>query len=243
MRHWVVNESSITVDCKPYIVFVLFASAIILLSGIAIGVTVGERIPGVDPWGITNYAWLVVGVVLIFAKSRYVTDWPWHDFLRMRVVCSSVSDLAEVGQVSEEIVLIKLLLEENQTTLTTKGPYNGMFSRRAGQGEEGFVIDVPVSLKTLFVAGFIVLKVRGEDGDNIVVFDSRIGTEVQMMESRGESAEWLSCVDVGGKVSRELAGEKTSTRSKGRGPFFHLSRNKIKWSKVLGLFAEEASFG
>jgi len=242
MRHWLPNESSIVVECKGYIFLVLSISAIILLGGIAIGVTVGERIPGVDPWGITNYSWLVVGVVLVFAKSRYVTDWPWHDFLRMRVVCSSVSDLVEVGKVTEEMVLIKLLLEEHQTTLTTTGPYNGMFSRRAGPGE-GFAIDAPVGLNTLFAAGFIVLKVRGEEGDNIVVFDLRKGTEAQMMASRGESREWLSCVDTSGKVSGGLAEEKISSRSKSRGKFFHLSRNKIKWSKVLGLFTEEASFG
>jgi len=242
MRHWVANESSIVVECKGYIILVLSISAIILLGGIAIGVTVGERIPGVDPWEITNYSWLVVGVVLVFAKSRYVTDWPWHDFLRMRVVCSSVSDLVEVGKVSGEMVLIKLLLEEHQTTLTTTGPYNGMFSRKAGQGE-GFAIDVPVSLDALFAAGFILLKVKGEEGDNVVVFDSRRGTEVQMMASKGESGEWLSCVDVGGKVARELAEEEVSSWSKNRGTILYLSRKKIKWSKVLGLFAEKVSFG
>ncbi|PMD41742.1 hypothetical protein L207DRAFT_633067 [Hyaloscypha variabilis F] len=242
MAHWLLNESTIVVECKGYVLIVLLISAIILLGGIAIGVTVGERIPGVDPWEITNYSWLVVGVVLVFAKSRYVTDWPWHDFLRMRVVCSSVSDLVEVGKVSEQMILIKLLLEENQTTLTTTGPYNGMFTRRAGQGE-GFAIDVPVSLSTLFAAGFIVLKVRGEEGDNVVVLDSRRGTDVQMMASRGESGEWLSCVDVGGKVPSGLKEKNLSSRLKSRGKMFRLSRNKIKWSKVLGLFAEESSFG
>ncbi|KAH8586805.1 hypothetical protein B0O99DRAFT_643553 [Bisporella sp. PMI_857] len=115
-----------------------------------------------------------------------------------------------------------------------------MFSRRAGQGES-FAIDVPVSINTMFAAGFIVLKVKGEEGDNFVVFDSRKRTEVQMMGPRGQSGEWLSCVDVGEKLSREL--EEARNKPTGPGNVFHLTRKEIKWSKVMGLFVEEVSFG
>ena len=122
---------------------------------------VGERIPGVDPFQFVTFGWLLAGAFLVGAKSRYVENWPWHDFLRGQIVCRSVSELAVASRVKKQAVLLYLLHHEFRNPLVFRGPYHGVFRRRAKSGTEGFNIDVPVGHATVLAAGFIVLEVRG----------------------------------------------------------------------------------
>lgn len=79
MREWVFTTSTVIVKCRVYVMTVMVVCSVILGGGIAIPYCVQERIKGVDPFQLTTFAWLLVGVILIIAKSRYVTEWPWHD--------------------------------------------------------------------------------------------------------------------------------------------------------------------
>ncbi len=165
MDTWVFSETSVTVQCREYIAIIIIICSAILFGGIAIPFAVRKRITGVDPFQITNFTWLIIGSILILAKGRYVNEWPWHDFIHGCVVCRKVSDLAGVTGVRAQTVLAKLLHNERQTTLITRGPYNGMFLRKADHSALGFSIDVPVHSRTMFLSGFTIFKIRGDLGN------------------------------------------------------------------------------
>lgn len=214
--------------------------SVILGGGIAIPFCVQERIKGVDPFQVTTFTWLLVGVILIIAKSRYVTEWPWHDFLHGKVVCQSVSDLADVTGVDAQMILNKLLYSERDTFMVTKGPYNGMFLRRVeGPETEGFSIDVPSQLSTLLASGFIVLKVLSLNGEHIIVLDVRKGTTIDFAIHAGINTQYLACLDIG---KRDLDDEDEDNPLQ-TPKVLYLSHVKVSYTKVLGLYICNSSFG
>jgi hypothetical protein len=121
---------------------------------------VGERIPGVDPFQFVTFGWLIAGAFVVGAKSRYVENWPWHDFLRGQILCRSVSELAVASRVKKQAVLLYLLRAEFRNPLVFRGPYHGIFRRRAKSGTEGLSIDIPVGHATILASGFNVLGIR-----------------------------------------------------------------------------------
>ncbi|OBT58635.1 hypothetical protein VE04_01227 [Pseudogymnoascus sp. 24MN13] len=240
MREWIFTTSTVTVKCRRYVVVVMAICFIILGGGIAIPSCVQERIKGVDPFQVTTFVWLLVGVILIIAKGRYVTEWPWHDFLHGKVVCQSISDLADVTGVDAQMILNKLLYNERDTFMVTKGPYNGMFLRRAKvPGTEGFSIDVPSQLSTLLASGFIVLKVLSLNGEHLIILDVRKGTTVDYAVHEGVSREYLSCLDLGKRDS----GDEDEDNSLGTPRVLYLTRARVTYTKVLGLYNCNSSFG
>lgn len=64
------------VQCRLYVSAVVALSASLVIGGISIGITVGDRIPGVDPFNITTYCWVLAAFVLLVFKSIRVRDWP-----------------------------------------------------------------------------------------------------------------------------------------------------------------------
>ncbi|PVH68760.1 hypothetical protein DL98DRAFT_662021 [Cadophora sp. DSE1049] len=239
MRDWIFTTSSVTVKCRGYVAAVLAVCSIILGGGIAIPYCVKERITGVDPFQLTTFAWLVVGVTLIIAKGRYVTEWPWHDFLHGRVVCKSISDLADVTGIDAQMILNKLLYNEIETFIVTKGPYNGMFLRRLEVPEtEGFSIDVPTLLSTLLASGFIVLKVLSLHGEHLIVLDVRKGTGLDYAVHEGMNTEY-TCVDLG---KQDLEGNEEDVPPD-IPKVLYLIHGKVTYTKVLGLYVCNSSFG
>lgn len=162
IQDWDVTEDSVLVRTKKYSGVVLTVAMAIIGGSLSVPFLVGERIPGVDPFQFVTFGWLLAGAFLVGAKSRYVESWPWHDFLRGQIVCKTVSELAVASRVKKQAVLLYLLHKEFQNPLLFRGPYHGVFRRRAGSGwTDGFSIDVPVAHATVLAAGFIVLEVRG----------------------------------------------------------------------------------
>lgn len=244
MQSWVFAETSVTVRCTGYIMAIMALCALILGGGLAIPFVVRNEIVGVDPFQITTFSWLVVGVILIVAKTRYVTEWPWHDFLHGRVVCKSVSDLAEVTGVDAQLILTKLLYDERNTTVVTRGPYNGMFSRRPeGLASDGFSIDVPAQLSTMLVSGFIILKVLSSSGEHLITLDVRKGTELDYAAHDGVDLKYLACLDLGKRDFDDEEEEEQSPKPQADRRVLYLSQDKVHYTKVLGLYICDALFG
>ncbi|KAJ4375369.1 hypothetical protein N0V83_002455 [Neocucurbitaria cava] len=200
-----------------------------------------NKLPGVDPFQITTFTWLVAGVVLVSAKGRYVKEWPWHDFVHGRVVCESITDLADVTGVDKQMILMKLLHNERAITLVTRGPYNGMFDRKSEVPSEGFAIDEPVQLSTMLASGFIILKVISYHGEHLICLDARKRSFLDFANSEASmSMNYLSCLEMSSGEAEESMSRKPSKASK---TVLYLSRNNIGWHQMAGLFVGDAVFG
>jgi hypothetical protein len=129
MRQWIFNTTSVIVRCRRYVLAILSICAVVIAGGLAASFTVGTRISGVDPFQLATFAWLVVGVILITAKSRYVTEWPWHDFLHGQVVCRSVRDLADVSGVDKQMIWQNYSAMSRPSSSPQKGPTMACLAR------------------------------------------------------------------------------------------------------------------
>jgi len=241
MEEWVLATTNVTVRCKRFVFFILSFCAIMITGALLLPFFVKNKLPGVDPFQITTFTWLVAGVVLIVAKGRYVKEWPWHDFVHGRVVCESVSDLADVTGVDKQIILMKLLHNERSTALVTRGPYNGMFDRKSEVSSEGFAIDEPVQLSTMLASGFVILKFISYHGEHLICLDARKGNDLDYANSEASvSMKYLSCLEMPNGEAEEFVSRRPNRTSK---TVLHLSENPIGWHKMVGLFVGDAVFG
>ena len=266
MDQWVIAEESVTINCRRYVNAVIGIAIILVCGSMSIPFIVGTRIRGVDPFQVTTFAWVITGFISVLAKSRYVSEWPWHDFLRGRVVCRSVKDVCDVTGIDSQMVLLNLLHEERLNTLRTKGPYNGMFGRRADDAN-AFAIDEAVELSTMLASGFVLLKVLNEFGEHLICLDVRKGTSGQAPE-KGVWGEFLACLDIGKDImydtldqpqeqedsqdeKKKKKKKKTTTKKSTRQRKGKTSEEKVKklgrvsfrWNKVLGLYVNDSKFG
>jgi hypothetical protein len=88
------------------------------------------------------------------------------------VICRSVGELSEVSGIDPQIVLLYLFHNEYKNTLAVKGPYMGMF-KRVSKTDSGFVIDKAPQLSTLLASGFVIFRVRTEQGEHFTCVDVR----------------------------------------------------------------------
>lgn len=246
MDKWVSAEESITIKCHRYVISIISLAILIVCGGVAVPFAVGTRIRGVDPFQITTFAWLLAGFITIIAKSRYVSEWPWHDFLRGRVVCRSVKEVCDVTGIDSQMVLMYLLLEERSNTLRTKGPYNGMFIRVA-EGSNGFSIDEPVQLSTMLASGFIILKVLNEYGEHLVCLDVRKGSAGQAPMTN-QVEELLACMNIYKDAESNALDEVGVIEGRGTSrqeleKVKKLTLVKLRWFKILGLYIHDSTFG
>ena len=243
MNEWIISELTVTLKCHRYVYTILCFCAVLICGATAVPFSVQNRLKGVDPFNITTFAWLLAGFILVIAKSRYVCEWPWHDFLRGRVVCKSIKEMADVTGIDDQMILTSLLHNERDTTLITKGPYNGMFDRRAESGNEGFSIDIPVHLSTMLASGFIVLKVLSVKGERLICLDVRKGSEWGSSAAmRHQNSEFLTCTDLDddSDVNEEVRENPNGTARK---KIMRLSRIHFTWTKVLGVYVKDSLFG
>jgi hypothetical protein len=186
IKSWTVTEDAVLVRTSKYSSLVLIIATAIIGGSLSVPFVVGERIPGVDPFQFVTFGWLIAGAFVVGAKSRYVENWPWHDFLRGQILCRSVSELAVASRVKRQAVLLYLLHHEFRNPLVFRGPYHGIFRRRGTSGKEGFSIDIPVGHATVLAAGFIVLEVRrtreNEKKKHTILLDTREDAEHGALE-------------------------------------------------------------
>lgn len=165
---WVIEETAVIVKCPVYVWTTVFLCFVLVAGGMMIGFLVGDRIAGVDPFGITNFTWVIAGFTLVIAKSVRVSDWPWRDFLLGRVRCRSVMELQNVTSMDAQDIIMFLLSTQTQNKLTTCGPFNKPFKSAA---EAGFSIDVQPELRTLMACGLVPVKVATLQGPHLVFLD------------------------------------------------------------------------
>ncbi|KAJ4002776.1 hypothetical protein NW752_009430 [Fusarium irregulare] len=169
-RGWAVEEQAISVSCLKYTISVMTGCAILVLGGLMAGFFVGSRIDGVDPFNLTMFAWIIAAFIIVVCKSLRVAEWTWRDFLKGRVTCRSVRELASVTNLDEQGIIMHLLSSENELPLKLRGPYNSVF---ANDDSEGFSVDIKPKMGTLFVSGLIILEVLTEGGSALVCLDLR----------------------------------------------------------------------
>lgn len=253
MESWVVSEETIIITCSRYVVLIVTISIMVAVGGMCVPFIVKQKISGVDPFQITTFAWVVAGFISVLGKSLYVADWPWHDFIRGRVVCHSVKDVHDVTGVDCQTIIWSLLRAEYNTILWTKGPYNGMFMRKREGGSSGFAIDEPVRLSTMLASGFVVLKVLNEKGEHLICMDLRKGT-VGQSYSRLEKGKFLACMDIGKDAANYLDditvggdGTRPEESDKGTGEasekVLKLVVKEFRWNKMLGPYTQDSKFG
>jgi hypothetical protein len=243
MNDWIIAETTVTLKCYTYVYSVLLFCAVLICGAMAVPFTVKNRLKGVDPFNITTFAWLLAGFILVLAKSRYVCEWPWHDFLRGQVVCNSIKEMASVTSIDTQMILTSLLHNERDTTLITKGPYNGMFDRQAESGNDGFSIDIPVQLSTMLASGFIVLKVLSAKGERLICLDVRKSFESGIgVAMKHQHVEYLTCTDLEDEkdIKREASESGDSTPKK---KILRLTRTQFTWTRVLGVYVRDSLFG
>ncbi|KAI5777097.1 hypothetical protein EDC01DRAFT_432518 [Geopyxis carbonaria] len=225
MNDWIVEEDSIIVNCGTYVWTVIATATILVVGGLVIGFTVGSRIRGVDPFNITTYAWVLAAFIVLVSKSTKVENWTWRDFLLRRVRCRSVSELKGITGINEQLILAKLLHDEERTILTTRGPYNAVFKRKS---EAGLSIDCPLNTRTMLISGLTMLKVMTAQGHALVCLDSRRGTGLVLVEHRGLSRrDYLICED----ITRRMHNPKYPGLIR-----LQLKSSKLFWKKVQGVY-------
>jgi hypothetical protein len=259
MELWTVTEDCIIIKCRSYVAIVVSIAGIIICGCFAVPFVVKQDISGVDPFQIFMFAWVLAGFIVIVAKSRYVSEWPWHHFIRGEVVCGSVRDVSEVTGIDKQAVLSYLLHGERTNILTTRGPYNGMFGRTT-EGSGGFSIDVPVQLSTMLASGFIVLKVVNTMGEHLICEDVRMGAPARAIMG-SPAREYVSYMDLGKDAlenelqeadgtKEENSQEKSQEKSLASirietspEKVQRLTVNEFAWKKVAGLYIRDAKFG
>lgn len=231
MKEWVFEENGVRVRCDWYVGAVSAAATVLVLGGMAAGITIGERLPGVDPFNITTFSWVLAAFIILIAKSVRVASWPWWDFLHRQVLCRSVSELSAVTGIEDQLILARLLQEESGTPLQTRGPYNTVFSCKASGGG-GFSIDQPLNIRTMLLSGLIMIQVQAiYHGKFLVCLDLRRGTDLDVvLQARESVVEEEECI-----VSDRLIDEP----SKGTTHRIILKKENTSWSRAIGVYGRK----
>lgn len=252
MDSWLIAANSITIKCPGFVRAIIALALLIVCGGMAVPFSVGGRIRGVDPFQITTFAWVLAGFITIAAKAKYVSEWPWHDFLKGRVVCNRLTDVVDVTGLDPQIVLAYLLVEEQNTTLRTKGPYNGMFARRTDDFD-GFAIDEAAHTSTMLASGFVLLKVLNEFGEHLICLDVRKGTK-GLAPWLYETDEYLACMDLENlkdtrasrkalQQHRKAQKDQKGDHARNVGKVLKLSKVKVRINRILGVYIGDSRFG
>jgi len=231
---WIYTEDAVGVPCGLYVWFVMLGAGILVAGGLVIGLTLKDRLVGVDPFNITVYAWALAAFKVLICKAALMETWSWSDFLHGRVKCRSVSELRAVTGINDQLIIAKLLHDEMDSMLRTRGPFNAIFLRRSEDGSGGFSIDVPIHNKTLLLSGLPMIKVETPLGHSLVCLDARRGTELSVVGHRevGKNTENLTCKNFK-RLAQEGPPDGKSTRQPRKLP---LKREKIEWRKVEGIY-------
>ncbi|GAW16578.1 hypothetical protein ANO14919_060100 [Xylariales sp. No.14919] len=236
MEKWVFEEKGVMVQCRKYVLTWMSICFLLVGGGLAVGASLGQRISGVDPFNITTYSWVLAAFFLLVAKSIRVENWSWNDFLHGRVLCKSVSELSSVTGIDEQFIFVKLLQDERESFLETRGPYNVVFRRKS---QDGFSIDRPLNIWAMLLSGLIVVETESVRGRSLVYLDLRPGTKFHTIKRLGDSK---SIQDEKYIHSSRVLDDENQNHDVGA-TRIRLTKGKIEWLRTVGLYAnQEAKF-
>lgn len=238
MDRWVVDRTSVTVPSRRYVSTVMLIAMVLCGGGLGLGFTVGERISGVDPFDLASYNWVLAAFFILACKAVRVESWAWSDFLRWRVRCRSVSELAATTSVDDQVIIARLLHDDcGDGILQTSGPFNSVFRRQTGEGQ-GFSIDRPIHLATLTLSGLTLLKVVTPRGNAVVCLDHRRGTDLAtVLHQGGQDKQRLVCDDVSQRIKDNGGTMHWKDWLGPRQTKLHLTKAEhFKWKRVQGLY-------
>lgn len=242
MRSWVFEETGIMVPCKIYVASVMGFCSLLVVGGLSIGLSLGPRIKGVDPFNITTYSWALAAFIILMAKNVRVRDWPWHDFLHLRLFCKTVSEVSSITGIDDQLILAKLVQCDQNSILRTSGPFNQVFD--VSRSGDGFSIDRPMSMWAMLISGFIMIEVENLDGRSLVCLDLRKGTKLCSVTTRVENQvkyfEGLYSKKGGIPNRREREGPDEEVH--GTPNRVQLKRGTIGWTRALGLYSNKDAF-
>ncbi|KAH0439163.1 hypothetical protein CcaCcLH18_02958 [Colletotrichum camelliae] len=221
-RNWTIQENAIVVPCPKYVISVAFLTVALVAGGMACAFIIGERIPGVDPFNLTNFSWLVGGLSILLAKSMRVSDWTWRDFLSGRVSCRTVQELSDVTRLHPQDVLFFLLSSEENGILHTGGPFQKAFD--SIPDFEGFSIDVKPNLQTLLASGIVLVDVLTLEGPALLWLGIVPGyRRLNAVFPSGAGVTWLQVC-------------KDPPRVQGDGDAVASFAKTFTWIKISGLY-------
>ncbi|KAM3064784.1 hypothetical protein ACMFMG_008735 [Clarireedia jacksonii] len=230
MSGWIFEEKGVRVKCGWYVWTVATVAITLVLGGISIGITVRDRLEGVDPFGITTFCWVLAAFVILMAKSIRVENWPWRDFLHRQVLCRTVSELHSVTGINDQLILAKLLYDEPKTILQTRGPYNCVFTRKADSGD-GFSIDRPLSMRTMLLSGLIMIQVQAAyHGEFLVCLDIRTGKDYNIVLQSNDLTDDREYI-VSNRISAQDS-QDTSTSLATTGKYIRATKSNF-WNSFL----------
>lgn len=241
-----IGNTFITVPCKPFVLTVgllflgIFAVVIIFI------VTLHNKIKGVDVSNISILVWTIATLGLLLAKSWFVHDRPWHDFLQGQVVCNSVSETCRITGVSNQSLLAFLMRDDRAQHLRVTGPWNGLFDARRSQSSSSstvgdrFSIDRAFMLATVTLCGIMVLKVVYVDGSYLIcVGGDRSSTSLGFnygIKQRCLMAKLPSNIGRSSNITGTM--ESGERASKGHSPLL-FNQGNFGSGKVLGVYKDE----
>ncbi|GAP82422.2 hypothetical protein SAMD00023353_14600010 [Rosellinia necatrix] len=229
---WVFEEKGVMVQCTKYVLACILGALLLAVGGLAVGASLGQRISGVDPFNITTYSWVLAAFLLLVAKSVRVENWSWNDFLHGRVLCKSVSELSSVTGIDEQFIFVKLLQDERESFLETRGPYNTVFRRKS---DDGFSIDKPLKIWAMLISGLIMIETKSIRGQSLVCLDLRIGTEFQLLDKVGDS----ELVQDRKYIHSARALDSKEEGKDVNGTRIRLTEGKVSWLRTIGLYVNE----
>lgn len=233
---WALDIDSIIIQSVWYCWGTCVGCAVLVIGGLAIGLTVNNRIHGVDPFNISVFCWVLAGFIIVFVKSLRVENWPWRDFFLGRVVCRTVSEVTAVSGIDEQLFLSILLRLEAIVIMNKQGPFRAVFKRQDDNAAAGFSIDVPFNRDSLADAGYFFIKVQSSRGPALVAIYALPSASYNVVKpqhySRGETG--LKC--------RNFREPEKWGRGEHQMPMYGLSTNYLRWSRVIGLYWRDAYF-
>ena len=236
MDKWEVDPGCIMIPCKRYVLTIMTTWMIALVAGIVMLLVLRLRAVGFDPSNILILLWTVASFAIVLAKSWFVEDWTWNQFIQCQMPCRGVQELSRATGIPSQVLLLHLYRttcsRASRTKLKTRGPYNGIFPMRGRDATHGFAIDCGFKMETLVACGLLVLKVNGYDGIRLVCIGGR---------RELESAGWQSGAPSRGLVCR-LPQQHESSKTEEPELFF--KEDRFVWQEGDGLYKNDrARFG
>ncbi|KAH8900335.1 hypothetical protein GQ53DRAFT_862337 [Thozetella sp. PMI_491] len=237
MASWTLDSDSIIIPSRLYCWGTMAFCSLLVVGGLAIGLTVKNRIEGVDPSNISVFCWTLAAFVILVMKALRVENWPWRDFFRGRVRCRSVSEVIAVTGINGQVFLSILLRLEPQIIMRKAGPFRGIFRRKESEGVGGgFSVDLPLTTDSMTRAGCFFIQVQSSIGPALVAIAATHGQPYRSVEPQSSLAHkvGIKCQNLQEPSAWGSGGETKN--------LYVLITNELKWSRVVGIFTKDAYF-